>query len=158
MLYGKLDDFEAMGLRSLGGAISRSIDWIRELPANPEEGRYELGRKKIYALVMSYATVDPAKARFETHRKHVDLQYSLQGGEVIEWAARESLARDGGYDPDKDVQFHRAGQALGRIVKTAGYFSIFTPVDAHRPKIRTAGFGSVTKVVVKIPVGLLSLR
>src|SRR6478736_3397109 len=37
MLYGKLDDFEAMGLRSLGGAISRSIDWIRELPANPKE-------------------------------------------------------------------------------------------------------------------------
>lgn len=153
MIYGKLDDFEAMGLDSLGEAVARSVAWIRSLPADPKEGRYTLESDNLYALVLRYATGDAAESRFETHRKYVDLQYTLGGAEVIDWAPRGTLTKDGDYDAEKDLLFHQPGPALGRVVKAAGFFSIYTPVDAHRPKIRIEGFESVFKLVVKIPVG-----
>jgi len=152
MIYGKLDDFESMGLVALGGTVLRSVAWIRNLPADPEEGRYALDGDGLYALVLRYATADVAECRFETHRSHVDLQYTLAGSEVIHWAPRGTLADDGEYDAGKDRLFHRDGPVCGHLVKGAGFFSIHTPADAHRPKVRAEGFGSVFKLVVKIPV------
>jgi YhcH/YjgK/YiaL family protein len=156
MIYGKLDDFEAMGLASLGETVSRSVAWIRNLPAVPQEGRHALWDDTIHALVLSYATGGAAESRFETHRRYVDLQYTLAGSETIDWAPRETLANDGDYDAAKDLLFHHPGPVLGSVVKAAGFFSIYTPVDAHRGKIRAAGFESVFKLVVKIPVGRFS--
>ena len=152
MIYGKLSDFEAMGLASLGETVTRSVAWIRNLPADPAEGRHALWADDVYALVLRYATGDAAESRFETHRKYVDLQYTLAGSETIEWAPRESLRNDGEYVAGKDLLFHHPGPIFGRAVKAAGFFSIYTPVDAHRGKIRADGFESAFKLVVKIPV------
>lgn len=153
MIYGKLSDFEAMGLNSLGSTLSRSVAWIRNLPSEPQEGRYPLWEDDIYALVLRYVTGGPAESAFETHLKYVDLQYTLAGAESIDWAPRETLASDGVYDEGKDLLFHHPGPVFANVVKAAGYFSIYTPVDAHRPKIRVTGFENVFKLVVKIPVG-----
>lgn len=154
MIYGKLCDFESMGLASLSETVARSVAWIRALPADPAEGRYVLWQDDIYALVLRYNTGDAAGSRFETHRKYVDLQYTLAGAEVIDWAPRGTLSNDGDYDATKDLLFHHPGPVFGRVLKSAGYFSIHTPVDAHRPKIRAEGADQVFKLVVKIPVGL----
>lgn len=145
-----------MGLASLGETTLHSVAWIRNLPVDLQEGRYVLDEDGLYAVVMRYATGDAADSRFETHRKYVDLQYTLAGSETMEWAPRGTLANDGEYDAEKDLLFHRSGSALGRVIKAAGFFSIYTPVDAHRGKIRAAGFESVFKLVVKIPVGRFS--
>lgn len=156
MICGKLSDFETMRLAPLGGAVIQAVAWIRSLPANPKEGRYTLDEDGLYALVLSYDTGPARSSRFETHRKYADLQYTVSGAESIDWAPRESLAFDGDYDAEKDLLFHRAGPAFGRVVNAAGFFSFYTPVDAHRPKIRTTDHTSVLKVVVKIPVARLS--
>lgn len=152
MIYGKLDDYESMGLASLGVAATRAVAWIRNLPADPPEGRFVLDGDNMYAIVVRYATGAPAESRYETHRKYVDLQYTLTGSEAIDWAPRATLAKDGDYDAEKDLLFHQPGPALVSVIKAAGFFSIYTPVDAHRPKIRVEGFESVFKLVVKIPI------
>jgi len=152
MIYGKLADYESMGLASLGGATARAVDWIRNLPANPAEGRITLEAEGMYAIIVRYATVPPAESRFETHRKYVDLQYTLAGCEAIEWAPRDTLANDGDYDLEKDLLFHHPGTVFSRVIKTAGFFSIYTSVDAHRAKVQVGGFADAFKLVVKIPV------
>lgn len=152
MIYGKLTDFESMGLAVLGETIVQSVAWIRSVAPDIREGRHVLDAGGLYAVVLRYNTVGAAESRFETHRKHVDLQYTLSGAEAIEWAPRGTLANDGDYDEEKDLLFHRAGDPFGSVVKSAGFFSIYTPVDAHRPKVRVPGFADVFKLVVKIPV------
>ncbi len=152
MIYGKLDCFEAMGLASLGDAVAHAVEWIRGLPADLEEGRLALDGDQIYALVVRCATVSPVESRFETHRRYVDLHYTLAGLEVIEWASRDALANDGEYDSEKDVLYHKPGPALATTVNAPGYFSIFTPTDAHRPAIRIEGNEQVFKLVVKIAI------
>ena len=44
-----------MGLASLGGATARAVDWIRNLPANPAEGRITLEAEGMYAIIVRYA-------------------------------------------------------------------------------------------------------
>lgn len=152
MIYGKLDDYEAMGLTSIGDAAARSVAWIRGLPANPQVGRFALDGDRIYAVVLRYDTVRPEQSRFETHRRYVDLQYTLAGTEAIEWSPRDALANDGEYDPEKDLLFHQPGPVFGTTINAPGCFSIYTPVDAHRPAIRVNGSDFVFKLVVKIGV------
>lgn len=135
----------------------QAVTWIRNLPSQPAEGRYVLDQDGLYALVLSYDTGPAEASRFETHRRYADLQYTLAGAEAIDWAPRESLARDGDYSEEKDLLFHHAGPALARVVNAAGFFAFFAPVDAHRPMIRLAGHTRVLKVVVKIPVVRLGL-
>jgi biofilm protein TabA len=152
MICGKLNDFEAMGLTVLGDAVLRAVAWIRSMPANASEGRHVLWDDRVRALVLRYATGEASHSRFETHRRYVDFQYTLAGAEVIEWAPRGTLANDGDYDAANDLLFHLPGPAMTRITKSAGMFSIYTPVDAHRGKIRAGGIESVLKLVIKIPV------
>lgn len=158
MIYGKLNDFEAMGLVALGEATVRSVAWIRSLPTEIREGRYDLDQDGLHAVVMRYNTGGAAESRFETHRRHVDLQYTLAGAEKIDWEPRDDLVDDGSYDPEKDVLFHHPGVVRASVVNAAGLFSIFTPVDAHRPKIRALDFDQVFKLVVKIPISRFSAK
>ncbi|MCW5548213.1 MAG: YhcH/YjgK/YiaL family protein [Opitutaceae bacterium] len=153
MICGRLCDFEALGLDACGPAIQRAVAWIRTLPEEPVEGAVAL-EEGMHALVLRCPTFEQATGRFETHRRHVDLQYTLAGCEALEWAPRAVLTEDGAYHPEKDVLFYQAGFAAGRIVASPGYFSIFTPWDAHRGGIRSdPSCGEVLKLVVKIPVG-----
>lgn len=152
MIYGKLDDYETMGLTSLGDAAARSVAWIRGLPAHPQEGRFALDGNRIYAVVLRYDTVRPEQSRFETHRRYVDLQYTLAGTEAIEWSPRYTLANDGAYDSEKDLLFNQPGPVFGTTINVPGCFSSYTPVDAHRPAIRVEGAGFVFKLVVKLAV------
>ncbi len=152
MIYGKLEHYEAMGLTSLGDAAARSIAWIRALPANPQVGRFPLDGDRIYAVVFRFDTVNPAELRFETHRRYVDLQYTVAGAEAIEWSPRDTLENDGEYDAERDLRFHQSGAVFGTTINAPGFFSIYTPVDAPRPAIRVESPGFVFKLVVKIAV------
>lgn len=158
MIYGRLADFEAMGLDALGSPVARAVAWIRGLPALPREGRLDLGADGLQALVLRYATRGADEARFESHRRFVDLQCTLAGGEAIDWAPRDTLPDDGDYDAATDLRFHKPGPVVSRITKTAGLFSLYTPVDAHRGGIHLPGHDHVFKVVVKIPAGLVGPR
>jgi biofilm protein TabA len=156
MIFGKLSDFEAMMFNSLGPVVLQSVAWIRNLPQDPSEGQYELRDDGTYARVLRCATGDADEARFETHRRFVDLQYTLAGYEIINWAPRDSLSIDGAYDDAKDVQFHHSDAVFGSVIQAPGFFSIYTPADAHRPGVQFAAPDTVFKLVVKIPVALFS--
>lgn len=153
MIYGKLEEFESLVPGPVSNAVRKSLDWLRSLPSQPEEGRYELDPSTgLYAMVMRYATVRAEESRFESHRKAVDLQYTLEGGEGIEWAHSASLECDGPFMEDRDLQFYQPGTADAVVKNLPGCFSIYIPTDAHRPKVRIEGYSDVFKAVVKIPV------
>ncbi|MBE7540648.1 MAG: YhcH/YjgK/YiaL family protein [Opitutaceae bacterium] len=152
MICGQLRDFEDLGLDACGAAAVRAVAWIRSLPPEPKEGSFDIG-DGMRALILRYATVIESSARFETHRRHVDLQYTLAGGEVIEWCPRGLLKPFGDYDETRDLIFYDSRSPAGRVVAEPGIFSLFTPLDAHRGGVRIdSATVEVLKLVVKIPV------
>jgi biofilm protein TabA len=153
MIYGKLSDLEKLVPGTLPEVVTRSLSWLRGLPASPEIGRYELDESTgLYAMVMRYDTVSAEDSRYESHRRAVDLQYTIEGGEGIEWAHTGDLAADGDYDTERDLQFYVPGESSALVKNLPGCFSIYVPTDAHRPKIQIPGHVDVFKAVVKIPL------
>jgi YhcH/YjgK/YiaL family protein len=92
-----------------------------------------------------------AQARWEIHRRYLDVQYIVQGGERIGFAPyTEGLKVDEAYDPQRDIAFYFASGVL--VPVPAGMFAILTPHELHSPGLvveDTAAPGDVLKVVVK---------
>lgn len=116
-------------------------DDLAALPA----GRIEIDGSRVYALVMDVAGKGHEAAHLETHRKYVDIQYTVRGRDVIGWSSAAGLS-GAGYDAAKDIEFFRDVPAFWVSVP-AGHFAVFFPSDAHAP---LAFDGAVRKVVVKV--------
>jgi len=132
-----------------------AFTWLRDLSPDVALGEYQILGLHMFASVQEYSTLARHEARFESHEAHVDLQYTLSGGESIDWIPRPLLQPD---DPfDHDVQFWLPPpEPVTTLAQTAGRFAIFFPADAHRPKVRLSGHDRVRKLVIKIHQRLLS--
>lgn len=131
-----------------------ALDWLRAMPLDLPLGEYELRGRDQYVSVQEYSTLTSADARFESHERYVDLQYTLHGAEAIDWLPRHELVPDGPFA--NDVQFWQPPtRPLSQLVQTSGRFVIFFPEDAHRPKIAVHGFPIVRKLVIKTALSLV---
>lgn len=132
----------------------RALDWLRAMPVDIAVGKHEIVGQEMFASVMEYETVPREEARFESHREHVDLQYTIEGTEGIDWCPRDELRPDGPFG--NDVQFWLPPTApLTTLVSCPGRFSVFFPEDAHRPQVRITS-SRVRKLVIKVNVKLLA--
>ena len=112
-------------------------------------GRYDLEKDLIYGMVQEYTTLPREQCRFESHREHVDLQYTILGEEFIDWIDRDSLQPEGPFE--NDVQFWKSPEGpVTALHQPPGRFAIFHPADAHRPKVRVREGALVKKVVIKV--------
>ncbi len=114
-----------------------------------ESGRYEIDGSRIYALVDRSPGRGHVGAKLEVHRRHIDIQASPDGREVIGWQAlADCHTVESPFDEDRDVGFFVDRPAVW-LPLAAGAFMIFFPDDAHAP---LAGEGTLHKVVIKLAV------
>ena len=156
MIHGRLQDAESERF-ILGGTVwAEALDWLRDEAAHAAIGRHELSGGDVFAIVMEYETLPRSEARFESHRKFVDIQYTLEGDEEIDWSPLDGLVADGPLD--QDLQFWLPpAEGWSTLCQSAGRFAVFFPGDAHRPKVRHSTH-QVRKVVIKVRARLLDLH
>jgi len=113
------------------------------------DGEYDIDGGKVYAVVSSCSGVGRGKARLESHKKFIDIQYCLEGRDVIGWKhIDECLHPEQPYDEARDIQFF--SDRADTWVELAGEtFCVLFPHDTHAP---LAASGKCRKVVVKIAV------
>jgi YhcH/YjgK/YiaL family protein len=135
---------------SLGPRIGRALDYLGQADLGAlEPGRHEIDGARLYALVSEYSTKDRAAARWEAHRRYIDLQYLVRGTEQIGYAPVIRL-HPGAYDEERDVVWLSGSGQF--IALEPGDFMILWPHDAHMPGLATKDPELVKKVVVKIAV------
>jgi biofilm protein TabA len=127
-----------------------AFDWLRRMPAAPAEGIQRIRGDDVYVNVMRYQTLPRERCLYESHRCYVDLQYAIEGSELIECRRSSELQADGGYHAEKDLQLYQPADSTSRIHLRPGCFGIFFPCDAHRPKIADGQYSSVHKLVIKV--------
>ena len=133
-----------------------AFEELKKLSIETPLGDYPLpGFPDALVKVMKYDTKEIEECRFETHRRHVDLQYTIAGGEMIAWLPSDGLEPEGDYDEELDLQFYRPKPTQTVVRKSAGRFSVYYPEDAHRPQIGDGEYSWVYKAVIKLPVGQL---
>jgi biofilm protein TabA len=117
-----------------------------------ETRRYDIDGDNLYATVSEYITNNEEGAKYEAHRKYIDIQYVVSGKEKIGLAPLEQKKEVvTPYDSEKDFELmvFTSGQDLKA---TPGRFYIFFPSDAHSPGLRDGDNSLVRKVVVKVKV------
>ena len=116
-------------------------------------GRHEISGDDIFALVQRYETRPVEGMQLEAHRRYIDVQYLVTGGEAIHWAPLGDLAQPTqAYDLVKDVALYALSAAAVPVPLRAGQFMVLFPDDAHAPCCCIDAPSEVVKVVVKVAV------
>jgi YhcH/YjgK/YiaL family protein len=133
--------------------LQQALQYLKEnRDANLADGRYEIDGERVFALVQSYQTLPvDENAKYEAHRKYIDVQFIVSGVEVMGWAALEQMRINKEYQPEKDVCLGTCPPALATLTRVdAGEAAIFFPEDAHAPKLACGEPAPVKKIVVKV--------
>lgn len=115
------------------------------------EGWIELG-DGVRASVQHYTTMAAETLSFETHEKFFDIQYLVEGEELLGACTRQGLQVKTPYDVGNDVTFYEDPALFGQVLLRGGDYVIFAPEDAHKPRCLAGEAMAVKKIVVKVPV------
>lgn len=156
MIFGDIENLNYM-YKILPGPIKSVVDYLKNNNFNNmKAGNYEIQGKDIYAQVFDAVTKPKNECRPESHRKYIDVQFSVNGNEII------GFARDTGNNEiaeklleERDIIFYKNMENEINLVMNAGNFAIFSPNDMHRPACQYKSQCKVRKVVVKINTELL---
>lgn len=135
-------------------SYAREIPWMAEIQRFLQSSdltldRYEIADGMVGTVGMSALRQE---GQYEAHRRHIDFQLVLQGGEAMEWIPVDALRSEGPYDAERDVVFYEDARVQGtQFAVSAGWFAVFYPHDAHKPSLRWRD-ESCRKLVVKIEV------
>ena len=130
--------------------LREAVEFALNLSDQPE-GRYEceaLPQGSVFAMVQAGATQPFAEGRIEAHRKYLDVQIVLEGGETVYYAGVEGLKELDPYSEEKDIVFYEGGGQPARIEK--GMFYLVLPQDGHMPCRELDGPGTYRKIVLKV--------
>lgn len=117
---------------------------LNELPI----GKHVILEGKCWATVSRYMPKSVEKGNIESHRRFVDLQYTLHGNEKMGLARDAEVRQE--YNPRKDVAFYRSSR-IKYYRADADAFFLFFPSDIHQPSVQGKGEAVESrKIVIKI--------
>ena len=135
---------------SVSENLKIGLEWLQNQNLKDMlDGRYEIS-DSVYATIQTYLTKDDAK--YEAHRKYIDIQYMIQGIEKIGVIDIQNCISSMGYDEVKDLEFFEDCKREDFLTINEGEFLILYPHDAHKPSIAINEKDIVKKVVVKVSV------
>lgn len=137
---------------SLGPGIAAGLAYLRGFDATVPDGRHPVDGDRVFAIVERYDTAPGTEKRYESHRRHIDIQYVAAGRERILHAPTRALDVETEYDTEHDITFYHDPQAGSSVLLRAGDIAILFPEDAHKPGCMAGGRDPVRKVVVKVRI------
>ena len=140
--------YEAMSPR-----FAAAFAYLRTVDGTQPLGRFDIDGDNCFALVQTYATKPLSAAKFEAHRKYIDIQYIHSGRETILWAPLADMKEETmAYNPEKEAALFKLIPDSTALHMSAGHFAILYPQDAHAPCIEWGATEQVFKVVIKVAV------
>lgn len=136
---------------SLSENLRKGFEWLQNQDLeNIEPKKYLIDGEKIFANVQEYETKSDAK--YETHRKYIDIQYMIRGKELVGVIDKTGCTTCIPYDSEKDLEFMDINVEEDYQILNEGDFLVFYPQDAHKPSISPKTKLKVKKVIVKVAV------
>jgi YhcH/YjgK/YiaL family protein len=118
---------------------------------NLAHDKYNLDGDEFFVIYMEYETKSQSECLLENHKKYIDIQYIVDGEELIGISTFNGQVASVPYDENKDIAFYNDGfDTLLRLSK--GHFAIFFPHDLHMPCLKVSEPRWIKKAVCKIRV------
>lgn len=138
---------------TLNSRFAKTFTWLRKFDGTQALGRHDIDGDHCFALVQTYETKLIGKAKFEAHRKYIDVQFIFSGRETILWAPLAAMKEEMlAYTEEKEAELWKLIPDVTPLHMSGGHFAILWPQDAHAPCIEWEKPEQVLKVVVKVVV------
>lgn len=128
-----------------------AYDFIVNKAESAAVGKYDL-ENGAYVSVQEYTTKARSEAKYEAHKKFIDIQMILSGKELIAVSPIEKMTISDEYNEEKDFMLFHHNDECTDYVLEAGDFLILYPQDVHMPGVCVNEKSPVRKIVVKVPV------
>jgi YhcH/YjgK/YiaL family protein len=133
----------------LGERITKALQYLSQTDfSSVEPGTYEIDGENIFALVQEYSTRPSSSAKWESHKKYIDIQYIVSGKEKIGFTDSKKVIVIQEYHQNNDIVLYK-GEG-NYFIAEEGQFAIFFPTDLHMPQLALNIPREVKKVVVKV--------
>ena len=126
-----------------------AFEFLKQDLISKPVGSYVLKEDELIANISGYETKTPEVAKWESHRKYIDLQYIIQGKEKMGLLPLDKAILQEEYQSEKDLIFF-GEQAGDYFTATPDRFFLFFPNDVHRPGLQINDSEQVKKLVIKI--------
>ena len=118
---------------------------LSSLPA----GRHPIEGDRLYLVIALEDGVGTERAVLEAHRKYIDIQFVIDGTDMIGWRPLgECTNVSQPYDATKDLGLF-GERPLSWSPVTGTRFAVFFPGDAHAP---LGGTGRLRKAILKVGI------
>jgi YhcH/YjgK/YiaL family protein len=147
-----LDTIENAGRYiSLGKGIAKALEYIQknDLP-NTATGKYEIDSDRLFMIVAESENSNLDECRLEGHRSYIDLQYWVNGSELMGHDILDSQPLLVEYNEQTDCAFYNCLASFSRMLP--GMFVIYFPTDLHTAVSDPLSKSKVKKIVFKIAV------
>jgi YhcH/YjgK/YiaL family protein len=134
--------------------LDAAIDYLQknDVAKLPDGKHPVVGGDAVIVQVSHYETKNLKDAKFEAHKKYIDIQMVAGGREGCYYLPLSGLAEDGPFADERDVGFYK-GENKSCFPLEAGMFAIFFPWDAHKPSCDYEGEKSkIHKIILKVLV------
>ena len=132
------------------GRVYTALEFLSKTDFTKMElGKYELQGDDIFYMVQRYVT-DPDKTISEAHEKYIDIQFMVDGEEIIGVAPISCEKTETEAKPQNDVWFYECKTEPLTLIKNS--FMVLYPNDLHCPGVAVDGAKACHKVVVKVKV------
>jgi len=131
--------------------IKQAFEYIQNTDLKTiKPGKYEIDGENIFALISEYKTKSESMGMLEAHRKYLDVQYVIEGEELMGYAPLGTQEILEPYKAENDIIFFKGEKSFIKV--SSGMFAIFFPEDVHMPGIRAGKVSDVKKLVIKVRV------
>lgn len=113
-------------------------------------GKHEIDGDKVFAMVQEYITKAEEDTNWESHEKYIDIQFIVEGQEIMGYTQVSNLEIKEDYRPEKDLIFYNPTNLGSNIKYMSGDYAIYFPEDAHRPGCALEKPSKVRKIVIKL--------
>jgi biofilm protein TabA len=130
--------------------FARAFDLLRAPDLRTREpGKHVIEGESLYLVIANDEGKGMDGAVLEAHRKYIDIQYVLEGNDMIGWRpARECALLTKPYDAANDVELY-GERPLAWTPVGGSRFALYFPCDAHAP---LGGTGRLRRAIVKVGI------
>ena len=106
-----------------------------------------------FLFVQRGETKEYEKNKFEAHRKYIDVQYMIEGGEEVVYSPLQHLKSIVPYNENHDIEFFESKEGQPVFINiNSGMCYVAFPEDGHMPCRYKEFRQSYVKIVMKLPV------
>ena len=147
MIYAAIYDLEQY--KEMHQGFDKAFDFlVKNDLESLHIGKHLIDGDNVFALVQEYETKNSVGAKFEAHKRYIDLQYIVYGIEKMGHAIIDHTKDVTSYDNENDFALLDCEGSFFTVKSKE--FCIFYPNDAHMPGISNIEKAKVRKIVIKI--------